>query len=290
MNLTQNHSACAGGAGWRDTVAAGTVGLLQAVVLLFSVLAPLMQSPAQAQGLEIIQLRNRPADQILPIVQPLVEPGGAVSGTGFQLIVRASAANLAQIKQVVASLDRAARQLVISVRQDTDSQAERAVASAGVVLSPGNSRVSGNITDSSSQGRDNLSQQVRTQEGAAAYISAGSSVPVVARTVQRTVNGVVVQETVTPRDIVSGFYATPRVNGDTVFLNISTQRDTPGSFGAGSANVNRISSTVSGKLGQWIEIGGVNQSSASESSGILLRSSDAGQSTRRVFLRVDEVR
>jgi type II secretory pathway component GspD/PulD (secretin) len=180
--------------------------------------------------------------------------------------------------------------LVISVRQDADSRSERAAASAGIVLSPGNSRVGGTITDSASQGRDNISQQVRTQEGTPAYIGAGSSVPVIARTVQRTVNGVVVQETVTPRDIVSGFYATPRVNGDTVFLDISTQRDTPGNLGAGSANVNRMSSTVSGKLGQWIEVGGVNQSSASESSGILSRSSDAGQSTRRVFLRVEEAR
>ena len=94
----------------------------------------------------------------------------------------------------------------------------------------------------------------------------------------------------TPRDIVSGFYAIPRVNGDTVFLEISTQRDTPGNFGPGSANVNRTSSTVQGKLGQWIEIGGVSQSSSSESSGILARSSEAGQTDRRIYLRVEEVR
>ena len=270
----------------------GSTGSLLSVVsrLAAVLLSCALALSAQAQSLEIIQLRNRPADQILPIVQPLVEPGGTVSGTGFQLIVRASPANLAQIKQVVASLDRAARQLVISVRQDAESRAERAAAAAGVVLSPGNSRVSGMITEGSSQGRDNISQQVRTQEGAAAYIAAGTSVPVTTRTMQRTVNGVVVQETVTPRDIVSGFYATPRVNGDTVFLDISTQRDTPGNLGAGSANVNRLSSTVSGKLGQWIEIGGVSQSSGSTSGGILSRSSEAGQSDRRVFLRVEDAR
>lgn len=260
--------------------------LMRVCVLLISVFS----APILAQQLEIIQLRNRPADQIVPIVRPLVEQGGTVTGTGFQLIVRASPANLAQIKQVVASLDRAARQLMISVRQDADVRSERAAAAAGVVLSPGNSRVSGSITDSSSQGRDNIAQQVRTQEGSAAYISTGTSVPVAARTVTRTVNGVVVQDSVTPRDIVSGFYATPRVNGDTVFLDISTQRDTPGSFGAGSANVNRTSTTVSGRLGEWIAIGGVSQSMSSESSGILARSSEAAQGERRVMLRVEEVR
>ena len=264
--------------------------LIVALAGLSGLLPVLTATSALAQSLEIIQLRNRPADQILPIVRPLVEPGGVVTGTGFQLIVRASPANLAQIKQVVASLDRAARQLLISVRQDADLRSERAAAAAGVVLAPGNSRVSGSIVDSSSQGRDNIAQQVRTQEGAAAYISAGSSVPVASTTLRRTVNGVVVQETVAPRDIVSGFYATPRVNGDTVILDISTQRDTPGNLGPGSANVNRTSSTVQGKLGQWIEIGGVSQSSSSESSGILARSSEAGQTDRRIYLRVEEVR
>ena len=272
----------------RGSVLSALLGLsgVRLAVVLFA-LAPAV---VWAQSLEIIQLRNRPADQILPIVQRLVEPGGAVTGIGFQLIVRASPANLAQIKQVVASLDRAVRQLMISVRQDADLRSERAAAAAGIVLAPGNSRVSGTIIDSSSQGRDNIAQQVRTQEGAAAYISAGTSALVPARTVRRTVNGVVVQETVTPRDIVSGFYATPRVNGDTVILDISTQRDTPGNLGPGSANVNRTSSTVQGKLGQWIEIGGVSQSISFESSGILARSSEAGQTDRRIYLRVEEVR
>lgn len=257
---------------------------------LLGLLTAAFAAPAAAQTLEIIQLRNRPVEQIIPIVQPLLEPGGVVSGSGFQLIVRTTPANLAQIRQVVASLDRAARQLVIHVRQDAETQDSRFAASAGVVLAPGNSRVAGSIVDSAAQGRDNLSQQMRTQEGAAAYIRTGTSQLVPSQTITRTVNGVVVRETVTPRDIVSGFYATPRVSGDTVFLDISTQRDTPANLGPGSANVSRVMTTVSGKLGQWIEIGGSNQTRASDSSGILARSSEAGSLERRIWLRVEEAR
>lgn len=258
------------------------------IFLMFLMLVVIL--PAGAQSLEIIQLRNRPADQVIPIVQPMLESGGAVTGTGFQLMVRTSPANLAQIRQVVASLDRAARQLVISVRQDAETSDSRFSARAGVVLEPGNSRAAGSVIDSAAQGRDNLSQQVRTQEGSPAYIQAGTSQLISSRTVTRTVNGVTVQETVTPRDIVSGFYATPRVNGDTVFLDISTQRDTPGNLGPGSANISRAAMTVSGRLGQWIEIGGVNQTRSVESSGILARSSEAGVLDKRIYLRVEEVR
>ena len=258
-------------------------------VFLLSLLLAYL-TPAAAQTLEIIQLRNRPADQIIPVVQPMLDPGGAVTGSGFQLIVRTSASNLAQIRQVVASLDRAARQLVIHVRQGSASRDSRFAASAGVALEPGNSRVAGSIVDSNAQGRDNLSQQIRTQEGSAAYIRTGTSQLVPSRTVTRTVNGVVVQDTVTPRDIMSGFYATPRVNGDTVFLDISTQRDTPANLGPGSANVNRAMTTVSGRLGRWIEVGGSNQTRGSESSGILARSSEAGALDTHIYLRVEEVR
>lgn len=249
-----------------------------------------ISAPVAAQSLEIIELRNRPAEQIIPVVQPLLERGGTVSGSGFQLIVRTSTANLAQIRQVVASLDRAARQLVIQVRQDAEARDSRFAAGAGVVLQPGNSRAAGTIVDSAAQGRDNLAQQIRTQEGSPAFIRTGTSQLVQSRTVTRTVNGVVVQETATPRDILSGFYATPRVNGDTVFIDISTQRDTPANLGPGSANVSRAMSTVSGKLGQWIEVGGSNQSRSSESSGILARSSEAGALDSRIYLRVDDVR
>lgn len=250
----------------------------------------LLSSTAWAQSLEIIQLRNRPADQVLPVIQPLLAPGGTASGTGFQLFVRTSPSNLTQIKQVIASLDRAARQLVISVRQDAAGQGGRFDARAGVTLSPGNSSVRGGIGDTVSSNNDNAAQQVRAQEGAAAFISAGTSQPVVSRSVTRTVNGLVVQESVTPREINSGFYVIPRINGDTVFLDISTQRDTPANLGPGSANTNRISSTVSGRLGTWIELGGASTSQSFESSGILSRSTSADASARSTYVKVEEAR
>lgn len=245
---------------------------------------------AQAQSLEIIQLRNRPADQVIPVIQPLLEQGGSVTGSGFQLFVRAGPANLAQIKQVVANLDRPPRQLVIYVKQDAEGVGTRAAAGASVRLAPGDSRVSAGIEDRTVGTRDNAAQQVRAQEGVPAYIAAGTSTPLPTSTVTRTVNGVVVQQSVTPREISSGFYVTPRVNGDTVFLDISTQRQTPGNLGPGSADSSRISSTVSGRLGAWIELGGVSQSRSADASGIGSRISSTDASSRSVYVKVEEAR
>ena len=245
---------------------------------------------AQAQSLEIIQLKSRPADQVLPVIQPLLASGGTASGSGFQLFVRTTPANLAQIRQVIASLDRAARQLVIYVRQDAAGQGNRSELSAGVTLSPGNSSVRGSLGESTVSSRDSAAQQVRAQEGVPAYISTGTSEPVVTQSVTRTINGVVRQESVVQRDINSGFYVTPRVNGDTVVLDISTQRDTPGSLGPGSANTNRLSTTVAGRLGTWIELGGSSQSQSADSRGIASRAASGDASARSVYVKVEEAR
>jgi type II secretory pathway component GspD/PulD (secretin) len=231
---------------------------------------------ALAQSLEIIQLRNRPADQVLPVIRPLLAAGGSATGSGFQLFVRTAPDNLAQIRQVVASLDRAARQLVISVRQDAAGQGARNEANGARVLS------------SSGASRDSTGQQVRTQEGVAAYVAAGTSDPLVARSVTSAGGRTTVQESIVQRDINSGFYVTPRINGDTVFLDISTQRDTPADRGPGSANTSRTSSTVSGKLGEWIELGGTAQSGAVDNRGTVLSSS--GASARSVYVKVEEAR
>ena len=263
---------------------------LHCLRLLLAVWLALWSLASPAQTLEIIELRNRPAEQLLPVLQPLVAGGGSISGTGFQLIVRTTPANLAQLRQVIASLDRAQRQLLISVRQDFGGVARSGGVGGQIVLAPGASGARGSVFERTGTAQDNVSQQLRVQEGNQAYISTGESTLVQQRTVTRTVNGVIVSESALPRDFNTGFYVTPRVNGDTVFLEIGAQRDTRADLGPGSANTNRVVSTISGRLGEWIELGGVNQSQSAETRGLLSRSSDAGAQERRVHVRVEEVR
>lgn len=245
---------------------------------------------AQAQSLQIIQLHNRPADQVLPVIQPLLAPSGTASGSGFQLFVRTTPENLAQIRQVVASLDKAARQLVIYVKQDAAGQGGRSGVGVGGTLAPGAGGAHGSVYDSTSTARDAVAQQVRTQEGVPAYISASTSEPLVTRSVARTRNGAAVQERVVPRELNSGFYVTPRVNGDIVFLDIGAQRETPGSQGPGSADTSRVRTTVSGRLGQWIELGGASTARAQDSRGVLSSAASGDASARSIYVRVEEAR
>ena len=78
-----------------------------------------VSSVAVAQGtLEVVTLRHSTAEQVIPVLRPLLEPGGALSGQFNQLIVRTSAANLAQIRAALDAIDQPQRRLTISVRFD----------------------------------------------------------------------------------------------------------------------------------------------------------------------------
>ena len=43
----------------------------------------------QAESIATIELQNRPADEIIPLVKPMLGPGDAITGQGFQLFLRA---------------------------------------------------------------------------------------------------------------------------------------------------------------------------------------------------------
>src|SRR5512139_2540721 len=104
---------------------------------LFLALAAL---PALAE-VEVIQLNYRSTEEILPLIRPLLDGDGVASGMGSQLILRTSAGNLAEIKNLLSSLDRAPRRLNISVMQNVDGEAIRRLTELSGSVSTGRARI-----------------------------------------------------------------------------------------------------------------------------------------------------
>lgn len=279
-------------------------------IVIVCVLALLAGAAQAQQQLEIINLKGRTADQVLPQLRPFVEPGGAISGMNNQIFIRASDANRRQIRELLAAIDRPPRRLVISLRQDADSTSiarggevsgsvgsdrvriesgRTVVGGAGVTVRRGDDVVRGQVYDSRNAGSERVSQQVQVVEGGRAYINVGTSVPVPLRQVVLAPGGAIVSESVVYRDLGTGFYAEPHVSGDLVTLTISPTHDTPGSYGPGSANVQRLSTTVSARLGEWMQIGGSVQEESSDRDGALRHSTRRGSTGRSVMLKVEEL-
>lgn len=251
---------------------------------------------AWAQSLEVIDLKFRTAEEIIPIVQPLLESGAAISGQDYKLFVRTGSANLAQVRAAIAQIDRQPTQLLVSVRQSTQQEIERERTSAsasvrsgdnGIAVneaSPGRSGVTVRATDSTSRTSGNSVSSVQVLEGGSAFIAAGSSVPIVTAVAVGGGRRPWLASSTGYRDLSSGFAVTPRVNGEHVILDIEQQAQR---VVGGDIETQRLTTQVSGALGEWIQLGGVNESSASRQTGILRRQYATNSDARTVWVKVD---
>ena len=255
-----------------------------------------------AQSLQIIELHYRLADQILPSLQPLVEPGGVLSGTDSTLFVRTSPGNFEQIRQAVALLDRAPRQLLISVGQGTVETVADSSVHGSATIGSGDVQVGINERPGADSGasvqvrqntqRANLQNvsSIRTLEGNEAYVAVGQVVPLTSTQVTPGYHGPIVQQSTEYHDVSTGFYATARINGDLVTLDISPQRQrlrsTP--YGPVIDTASSVSS-VSGRLGEWLPLGAVSESTDNSDRGLLVWGRRSTQSQYGAWVKVDEI-
>jgi hypothetical protein len=224
------------------------------------------------------------------------------------LIVRTSAANLAEIRRVLDSIDSPLRRLVISVRFEDAGQARDSSVDSRVVIraGEGGGGASGDqpvprqgasaavrIQDSRSARDERVDQRLQVLEGGQAFIASGESRPLRQQNVVRTPSGTVITESTVIQQAASGFEVVPRLAGDTVFLEIAPQREAfaPGRQGAaGAVQGQRMASSVSGRLGEWFELGGTSGASVRDERGILSARDSRASDSRRIWVKVEEVK
>ncbi len=261
-------------------------------------------SVSRAESLETIPLQHRTAEDLMPILQPLLPQGAVMTGTGNVLLVRADAATLGRMREAVASLDRAPRQLLISVGQSSGVDAGgTSVRGSGTVGSgdvqvginrPPQATSGAQVVARSGSTRDSLRNvaSVRALEGFETYISVGQSRPYTSTSV---ISGggwrpPTVVQTTGFQDVQSGFFATPRVNGDRVTLVISSQQQQlTGGGRQQQVTTGSATTTVSGRLGEWMEIGGSSSQSDGRTSGLVTWGTRTGSTQYSAWVKVDEV-
>ncbi|WP_306475680.1 hypothetical protein [Methyloversatilis sp.] len=283
------------------------------LLLCLALSAPLV-SWAQVK-LDIIPLKHRTTDQVLPALQPLVGEDAALSGANNRIFIRADAATRLAVRQAIEAIDTPLRSLMISVRHDNDDSIRREGAAVsgnvrgggvsvgaadggegagegGAVIEgrSGDSRVATRVWSTRGNSADRLSQRVQVVEGGSAFIQVGSSIPVPFTQIIAGPRGGAISQGTEYRDIGSGFYALPRVNGDQVTLDISPQKESLSETQYGEIRTARLVSTVRGRLGEWMELGGSGYSEQIDQRGITRYGTRDAQSQRRLWVKVDVVR
>ncbi len=278
-------------------------GLFVVLLLLFAT------APRADYPIEVIELRHNLLQDVLPVIRPLMGEGETVTGMNNQLIVKAPPARVRQIRELLGQIDRPPRRLIVTVSNQGDlgrysrgySTAadinsgdgnvtinprgrQRETASAGI--ESGDSRARIGVHDRTGQGGRSVGQHVQVLEGRRAWINAGVQVPVRSR--EGYVAGGVPYErrSISYHDVRSGFYVIPRVSGDGVTLEILQHDDRPGDRPR-TFRVQSTNTMVSGRLGQWINLGGIGNVASDVRRDIGQSASSGMTEGQQIWVRVE---
>ncbi len=287
---------------------------MKKIIFLLCALLTTTSVWAEKMVMEVVPLGFRTMEEILPILRSLVPKPGAVTGMQNQLVIRTTSANLKEVKEVLAKLDHPPRRLMISVKRDRrenlwdyGADVTGSIGSGDVTLSSdkttdqdqhglilsgktegdhqANARVYGNRTQSDEVGV----QKIQTLEGREAFIYTGQAVPLAESNLIISGAGATVHDTISYKNVTSGFYVMPRVHGDRVTLEIHPQSARLSRKGGGIIDVEDAQTVVSGRLGEWLMVGGTSGEETETGSGIIYSTRSGGDSNLAILLKVEEI-
>jgi type II secretory pathway component GspD/PulD (secretin) len=219
---------------------------------------------------EVVNLSNRTSADLLPVAQNFIGKDGTVSAYGNQLIVKADPAKIQDLRALLSQLDTPAKRLLITV--DTNENNQQSGDNQTRIISYGTASREGGV------------QQIQASEGVPALIQVGQSVPLT--TTQPDAYGRPQNQT-QYRNVTQGFYVTASVTGDTVHLAISTNRDRMSQERPDVVNVQSTDTTVSGRLGEWITLAGINRETQADKSSTTRTYSTQGRDDLTLRVKVD---
>lgn len=255
-----------------------------------------------ASSIHYYDLKQRPAAEVIPLVQPFLESGEVINGEGYQLFIKATPARAKEIEGLIANIDQSLDTFKVSVSNDQSLLQARQSVSGSARLESGDtsvqvgkqknkdSSVEIRASSSSENKHSGQTQTLQVQEGKPAYISTADLRIIPVRNYPNNVNGEYVTQEIYPVS-QDGFLVTVR-SADKKTANVSIQSatsnktDRPVYHGYGQEQT-YLDTTLQVPMGRWFEIGGINERSNSSSSEILSRSSSNKQTGNSIVMKIE---
>jgi len=227
----------------------------------------------------IINLQHRPAQQIIPLIKPLLPENSAITGENFQLMIKTTDTALQDIRAVITQLDKKLIDLIISVRytQRTDQPLETTALVHETVIS----------TQKHNQ-RDSM-QQIRVQEGTEAFIEVNKSFP---RNDYYFSLWGPYRET-EYKDVKTGYIISSILDGNNAIVQIkyqfsrlqdgrnhSLRRDSP-------INIEKFETNLTASLGEWFALSQTSSHDLRKSREVLYDTNDLKQPNRNLYIKID---
>lgn len=250
------------------------------------------KATALAQELSTIELHHRLPEEMLPLIQPLLGPGDVAIPARDRLILKADPGKVEEIRSLVRQLDKSSHRLLITVTQGRDLSVEALNAQGRLrgridLNRPADSdlHIRGHIYQSEGRDAAGYTQQLQTLEGQSAHIEVGEQIPVPTQSYY----GYGYSENIEYRPATTGFEVTPRLSGGEVILELSPWSDRLSRDRFGVIDTQSAHTVIRTALGEWIEIGGLAETSVYEESGLAGRQYSTRSRQNRIFLKVEDL-
>jgi hypothetical protein len=211
---------------------------------------------ADGETLYIIELQHRSADNVMPLLRPLLKPGEGLAGSGQQLLVSMSEPRRLEIERLIASIDVVSAAVALTVRQT----------GRGITVGEG-------------------TRTLQIRDGQRIFVRVGQSPAVVQRIVALTGRGDAVEkQRIQLKDLITGFDVVARTHGKAVLLEVTPRlMGGPSSIGD-TFYFQELQMNFPGREGQWIDIG-ARMAKSSEVNRAILESAGA-EPNERVTIQV----
>ena len=252
-----------------------------------------------APQLTIVNLHHRPADQLIPILRPLMAAGDYLAGQNSKLLIRTDTKTLNTITKIVAELDQPLTNLRISVIYGDHTLAATSALNADIVFN--HNHIDGAAPNPDVQSSDNLradinnrtfntadrnhnQQTLQVLEGHEAFFNSQQRRPLV--NTHYSLAHLLVPS-VQEQTASTGFSVIARLQNNSASLRIKPQAER---FSAdGSLQSQQISTNLTVPLRKWVEIGNNLYTTTDYNRSGLSRTKSRQDQHASIKIRVDTV-
>jgi len=238
-----------------------------AILLFFPVFLSVAESAIEFD-LEIIELKHRPVEEVIPIIKPLLNKNERVSGAANQLIVKASAETIALVKKILKKIDSPAKRFMVTVKYARESQRDQHSVNISTNISPSHSNAEVRVISTHDDGNSFKSQQLQVTEGHWANFNIHQLIPInefklfVSGFHSRVNSGYnhAFQSSTEYKKTGAGLRVLATMRNKAVHLKIATHYSKQNTYDDRKIDSMSAMTEISGPLGKWIDIGGTASS------------------------------
>ena len=271
------------------------------IIILITIMVVLQTTSYAASTIHYFDLHNRPAVEVIPLLQPLLNEHEAISGDGYQIFIKTNAVRAKEITDLIQAIDRAIKTFKISVTSDEYVATQEDNLDASIRTESGDATiqvgkyprkkngVSVQIDSRHTEDKSDKTQFVQVQEGKPAFVSKETLhiIPIYSY-IQRPNGDFLIEHNYPSTSSQDGFYVLARSSDDKT-VNVSIQSSSSGqrSYQGYGKEQTYVDTNIRIPLGTWFEIGGNTESYSSDEKGILYKTKKNSERYNKIFLKVE---